>query len=73
MGWCPNCDRELQRESSCETEGEWLTDTQGVVSHCLIKNIQAAIEVCLECGFQEPIDFQQKRLCVPVTPPIFLN
>ena len=67
MGWCPNCNRELLAETNDDIVPLWIIESppNTLLLTCYIALINLLItETCLQCGFEEVVDFQRHFISV---------
>ncbi len=67
MGWCPNCNRELLAETNDDIVPLWIIephlDTLTLTGYVALMNLLIT-ETCLDCGFEEVVDFQRHFISI---------
>lgn len=74
--WCPNCGHTLGNDASLQAVSGWFFERQErmtAIYRIHVKQLELA--VCLNCGFQEAIDFRSHclRPALAVALPVALN
>ena len=74
MGWCPNCNFELEHHEDKHVNVAWNITSNGIANTSLTSAAEVEFETCPECFFQEIVDFRVMSRAVRFFhPPFFVN